>query len=103
MNSKPFWRLWLPLAALTADLAWSLGALAPQAGANPAASVAMANSVVWIFLHMPAVLLGGLPFKDAAAGPPPRAELLLIGGLALLQAAAIGWVLGWILDRKRKP
>jgi hypothetical protein len=94
------WRIRLPFLLALADLLWMPSALAPQPGSNPAASVGMLNSTVWIFLHLPAVFLGGLPF-EAAAGPLPRAERLLIGALALAQAAALGWLAGWILDRKR--
>ena len=98
------WRVRLPLLLAAGDLLWMLSALAPHAEKNPAASVGMLKSTVWIFLHLPAVFLGGLPFEAAgqAAGPLPRSEVLLIGALALAQAAALGWAAGWILDRKRK-
>ena len=105
MKITPYWQLRLPLILVLADLAWIFSALAPQTAANPAAGVGMSNSVVWIFLHLPAVALGGMAFdaSPSQAGPLPKAEMILIGFLGLAQMGALAWWAGRMLDKKRKP
>ncbi len=101
-DPKIAWRLRLPLVFGSADLAWSFSALRPVQSTNAAASVGMINSVIWIFLHLPAALLGSLPF--GSPGSPglalPMEEILLLGVLGILQMAAIGWGIGLWLDKR---
>ena len=98
------WRLRLPVLFGLADLAWAASALRPSAAANEAASVGMINSVIWIFLHLPAALLGSLPFGQGptASAALPGSELALIGVLGVAQTCALAWLIGRFIDRKRK-
>ena len=98
------WRLKLPLIFVAADLLWAYSALKVQSGLNAAATVSAINSSIWIFLHLPAAILGGLPFHDSAGTNTALApaELILIGSLGILQTAIVSFGLGHILDKKRK-
>lgn len=94
----------VPLGLGLADLAWSLKALAPPPAANETATVGMINTVVYIFLHLPAVLLGSLPFGNSpAAGQAlSNPERALIGILGAAQMAALSWWLARRFEKKDK-
>ena len=96
------WSARLALAVGLFDAFWAFVALTSQA--TPGAStVQMSNLVVWIFLHLPAALLGSLPFSAGSPDMPlPATELLLIGILGIAQMAFLGWLWGRSID-KDKP
>jgi hypothetical protein len=98
-------RLWLPLGLALADLAWACSALSSRPEANPASSVEAINSAVWIFLHLPAALLGSLPFDAAAAKsgvPLPQLECALIAILGAVQTAGLVLLALIFFSRKKK-
>jgi hypothetical protein len=98
------WRYRLPMLLGIADVLWSLSALRPSPGANAAASVGMINTVIWIFLHLPAALAASLPFGVPATPglALPSLEIVLMAALGVLQMAALGWGLGSWMDRRGK-
>jgi hypothetical protein len=63
----------------------------------------MLNSTIWIFLHVPAVMLGSLPFENSAsqAAAMSRPELMLIGFLGAAQMAALAWWILRYLEKKK--
>ena len=88
-----------------ADLCWSFSALRPDQGSNAAASVGMINSVIWIFLHLPAALLASLAFGGQSKGETalPTSEIVAMAALGMVQMSLLGLVLGWWMDRRTKP
>lgn len=96
-------RLWIALAFTLCDLIWAFSALNFRAGANAASTVSAINSAVWIFMHLPAVYLAGLPFSKDSGAAVSMAEVMTIGSLGVLQMAALGYWLGRFFDRKQKP
>jgi hypothetical protein len=101
MSLKASWRLRLCFIFVLLELVWAFSALSVGRGANQASTVQMSGVLVWIFLHLPAALLGSWPFGNTD-GALPAAELWLMGAFGVLQSAGLGWWLGWRMDRKRE-
>ncbi len=101
------WSLRLGLAVAVLDFAWARSMLSLVQDSNPASTVRLTGAVVWIFLHLPAALLAGLPFQAPASPsePLPPAELGLMALLGAAQMGALAWWLGRRLDKdpKGKP
>ena len=95
------WRLGLGLAGL--DSLWAWVALSTERQAHAVSNVEMLQPILWIFIHLPAVALGSLfvklPPAPEAAMPP--AALWIFGFLGTLQAAALGLLLGWWMDKRK--
>jgi hypothetical protein len=101
MTLFKFWRWRLGLGAAALDGIWSLSALSSIHTLAGASTVQLSGLMVWIFLHLPAALLGSLPFSHADPSQPlSSAELSLMGLLAAAQAFALGYALGWRKDKK---
>ncbi len=100
MKCIPYQR-WLPALLACLDGAWALSALATSAPAKLTSTVSMINPVVWIFLHLPAALLGSLPWQHLPQDAPlPAAQLWLIGALGMAQTAALAWWWAGHMDRR---
>ena len=93
--------LWFALAAVLLDGLWALYVLREPDLSRQTATVEMAGTTVWIFLHLPAALLASLPYLSLPAeAPVPRSEFLVMGLLGLAWSGGLAWALGWWMGRE---